>query len=165
MTAKGESDRDTGVKIGQLARQAGVSVRTIRYYEELGLLRPAKRSRGGFRIYGTANSQRLAVINFLKGMGLPLAEIRRILLAKKDIRDDRDAVRFLLEVLDRTVQSIEEKIDSLRTVKAQLENSLRILHHCQACGHEVLLDAASCRSCARLAREETVPDMLRVMMQ
>jgi MerR family Zn(II)-responsive transcriptional regulator of zntA len=152
------------MQIGEFAKQAGVSVRAIRYYEELGLIRPEKRSPGGFRLYGSESHTRLAVINFLKEMGLSLNEVRDILLAKKASGGDKSTVAFLLKIFGEKLQMLESKIDALTTMKTELVNAIRILRSCENCGREVLLDALSCGDCASLAAKEKVPDTLHVIL-
>jgi MerR family Zn(II)-responsive transcriptional regulator of zntA len=152
------------MQIGELARQAGVSVRAIRYYEELGLMRPEKRSRGGFRLYGPKNHARLIVINFLKELGLSLMEIREILLAKQPSGGNLSTVRFLIGIFGAKSKMVESRIESLQSMKTELDKALRILHVCENCGREILLDASSCGDCASLRPAESVPDTLRVLL-
>ncbi len=73
-----------GKHIGAVATATGLSIRTIRYYEEAGLLRP-ERSQGGFRLYGDADLARLARIGDLKAAGLDLEQIRAVLGAMDDL--------------------------------------------------------------------------------
>jgi len=152
------------MQIGEFAEQAGVSVRAIRYYEELGLIRPEKRSPGGFRLYGPESHTRLAVIHFLKEMGLSLNEIRDILLAKKPSGGDKSTVAFLLKIFSEKLQMLESKMDALRAMKTELVNAIRILRSCENCSREVLLDALSCGDCVSLAVKEKVPDTLQVIL-
>jgi len=78
-------DQDATYRIGEIAEELGVSTRTLRYYEELGLLTPSGRSSGGTRRYGDEDRQRLLRIRELQAiMGFNLEEIREILHA-----DDR----------------------------------------------------------------------------
>ena len=107
------------MKIGELAKRAGVSVRAIRFYEELGLIRPEKRSRGGFRLYDQENHKRLAVINFLKEVGLSLTEIRQIFLARS-APGDKGSVIVLRDIFREKLQMVESKIHGLNAMKAEL---------------------------------------------
>jgi DNA-binding transcriptional MerR regulator len=66
--------------IGRVARLAGVSVRTLHHYDEMGLVCPARRSAAGYRLYGAAELERLQQVLFFKELGFPLAEIRRVML-------------------------------------------------------------------------------------
>lgn len=65
--------------INKLAQLAGISTRTLRYYDELGLLKPSRISTNGYRIYGGAEIARLQQILFYREMEVPLEEIRKIL--------------------------------------------------------------------------------------
>jgi DNA-binding transcriptional MerR regulator len=153
------------MKIGELAKRAGVSVRAIRFYEELGLLRPQRRSRGGFRLYDQENHQRLAVIHFLKEVGLSLAEIRQVFLARSAPGGDKAAVTALRGLFHEKLQTIESKIRALNAVKAELSGALSILSTCERCGHEFLLATESCGDCACINPRDSVPDTLKILIQ
>ena len=58
------------MQIGDSAIRAGVTARTIRYYEELGILEPEERTDGGFRLYSEAQLRRLLIVQSLKGLGV-----------------------------------------------------------------------------------------------
>ncbi len=66
------------LSIGELGAEAGLSPRTIRYYEELGLLPGVRRRAGGRRVYGAGDRERLRFIQRLKALGCSLAEIREL---------------------------------------------------------------------------------------
>src|ERR671927_979129 len=89
MNASSELER-----VGEVAERLGVSPRTIKYYEELGLVEPEARSPGGFRLYGEEDVLRLERILRMKGMGYSLAAIRE-LLAVKDAAQEADKVTVL----------------------------------------------------------------------
>src|SRR5262245_44283821 len=67
------------LRIGDLARLSGKTVRAIHLYEELGLLRPATRSSGGFRLYEPGAVERVRWIDLLHGMGFSLQEMGQLL--------------------------------------------------------------------------------------
>ena len=67
------------IPIGQLAREAGCKVQTVRWYEEVGLLPPPARTEGGHRLYGPAHRERLAFIRHAREFGFGLDAIRRLL--------------------------------------------------------------------------------------
>lgn len=68
-------------QIGEAAERVGLSLRTVRYYEEVGLVQPSARSRGGFRLYSDADVARLRVLKGMKPLGLSLDEIRELMEA------------------------------------------------------------------------------------
>ena len=153
------------MQIGEFARQAGVSVRTVRYYEELGLISPERRSHGGFRLYGPESHRKLAVISFLKEMGLSLGQVREILLAKKTSSGNKETVAFLKRVFREKLEAVESRICALQAMKTELANAVKILDDCDHCTREVLFDALACRDCLSLLPREVVPDALRVILQ
>ena len=86
-------------QIGGVADRLGVSTRTIKYYEELGLVSPENRSPGGFRLYGAADVERLQRILRLKGMGFSLAAIREF-LSVRDAAQEATRERVLAETTE-----------------------------------------------------------------
>lgn len=90
--------------IQQLAKLSGVTRRTLRYYDQIGLLRPARTTEAGYRIYGPSQVDRLQHILFYRALGLELAEIRAAL-------DDPDFRR--LEALQSHLAALEERRQAL----------------------------------------------------
>lgn len=73
------AERDTPITVGILTKRAGISVRTLHYYDEIGLLSPSERSASGRRRYSTADVARLQQILSLRQLGFPLDDIGRLL--------------------------------------------------------------------------------------
>ena len=67
------------IQVGELAKRAGITVRTLHHYEQTGVLLPSARSAAGYRLYNLADVQRLHMIQALAKAGLELAEIRDFL--------------------------------------------------------------------------------------
>ena len=67
------------MQIGELAERTGLSIRTLRHYDEIGLLRPSARSDGGFRLYTETDVERLLVIRRMKPLEFTLAEMGELL--------------------------------------------------------------------------------------
>src|SRR5260370_39806820 len=68
--------RPTAMKVGELARRTGISVRTLHYYDEIGLLAPSQHSEAGHRLYSALDVVRLGQIRSLRQLGLSLEEVR-----------------------------------------------------------------------------------------
>lgn len=94
------TDPDGTWRIGELAGMAHVSVRTLRHYGAIGLLRPAARTEAGYRLYTAADVTRTYRILALRSLGLPLDEIGRTL-------DDEVG---LAEVLARQLEAVERRM-------------------------------------------------------
>ncbi|MBA2349941.1 MAG: MerR family transcriptional regulator [Solirubrobacterales bacterium] len=78
--------RDGRLQIGRVAELCGLSLRTVRYYEEQGLIAPDARSEGGFRLYTDEQVQRLLLIKQMKPLGFTVAEMRELLDARDLMR-------------------------------------------------------------------------------
>ena len=103
------------LRIGQVASAAGVSVETIRYYEQRGVLPQPQRAASGYRQYDAEVVQWLAFISRAKALGFALDEIAELLAISPD--DDRGAVKALVE---EKVALIEGKIAELSGLKDTL---------------------------------------------
>ncbi|MFG2721987.1 MerR family transcriptional regulator [Streptomyces sp. NPDC048416] len=113
------------MQIGEVASRTELSLRTIRHYEETGLVAPSARSQGGFRLYTEADVARLMVIRRMKPLGFSLDEMRALLEAtdRLDADDDLSAARRD-ELLDRVrgfEQAAQRRVGDLRTQLARAE--------------------------------------------
>ncbi|MEV6062983.1 MerR family transcriptional regulator [Nocardia asteroides] len=80
------------LQIGQVADRTALSLKTIRHYDEVGLVQPSARSAGGFRLYTAADVDRLLVIRRMKPLGFTLAEMKELLEAIDALDDDSASV-------------------------------------------------------------------------
>ncbi len=99
-------------KVGELATRAGVSVRTLRHYDQIGLLSPARRSESGYRLYSTSDVARLQQIRSLRALGFSLEEIRA-LLDRKEVSVQR--------VIELQIGRLKEQIALQRALCDRLE--------------------------------------------
>ena len=106
--------------IGQLANLVPVSPRTIRYYEEIGLLNSIRRIEGGRRVYTDQDYQRLRFIKRLKHLGLTLAEMQELNDIHQIHRANRKVLPRLLELLETHVEKIEKRIRSLEELRSKI---------------------------------------------
>lgn len=106
--------------IGEIAQLAGLTQRTIRYYEEIGLLNSVKRLEGGKRIYTDEDLRRLKFIKRLKILGLSLSEMKEL----EDIyfvsRSNRAALLKLVDILDKNLNEIEKRQRSLKKLSDEI---------------------------------------------
>ena len=99
-----------------------MSHRTIRYYEEIGLLNSVKRIEGGRRIYTDKDLQRLKFITRLKHLGLTLSEMHELEDIYQIHRTNRKVLPRLLELLDNHAGKIDERISNLNRLKEDILN-------------------------------------------
>ncbi|WP_304412698.1 MerR family transcriptional regulator [Synechocystis sp. PCC 7509] len=115
------------MRIGELAAIAGVTPRTIRYYENLGLLSPNEREGKGFRYYTQTEVAKLQKIDCLKSLGLTLEEITTVIDLYFEDRTGIKGKQKVLEILQFHLQETDEKIAALGNFRSDLEtNILRI---------------------------------------
>jgi len=115
--------KNSGAKyyqIGELANLSELSPRTIRYYEEIGLLNSVKRMEGGKRIYTDKDFQRLRFITRLKHLGLTLSEMLELEDIYKIHQTNRKVLPRLLELLDSHAIKIDERINNLNKLRADI---------------------------------------------
>lgn len=125
----------TEMTVDAVVRQLNVTPRTLRYYEEIGLIKPCARSSGGHRLYNQANVEHVKQIMGLKEvLGFSLDEIREILDAERSLDSLRDTFRQAKENLDTQMTVVDTYIrlleDLIRKMDAKIENiaSMRTMY-------------------------------------
>lgn len=113
------------VHIGKAAQQAGTSVDTIRFYQNLGLIRSAGRSAGGYRLFDEEQIRDLTFVRHAQELGFSLTEIKDLLA----LRQKHHACSEVQSILKRKVGDVQEKINSLSRLKAELAKALRDCNH------------------------------------
>lgn len=114
----GHNSADRWLKIGEVASLSGMPVKTIRYYEEIGLLEPiTTRSESGYRLFNSQVLNRLAFIKRAQSLGLSLSEIHSIL----EVHDSGELpCGTVKQLLLLKVQAIAEQIEALEILKSEL---------------------------------------------
>jgi DNA-binding transcriptional MerR regulator len=110
------------VRIGELATRSGVSTKTIRYYEDVGLLPEPRRLENGYRDYSPVATKRLEFIRSAQAIGLSLGEIRSILEFR-----DRGKVPcvHVAELIERKTREISKQIEALKKRRSEFERLAR----------------------------------------
>jgi DNA-binding transcriptional MerR regulator len=122
------------LQIGEAAERASLTQRTLRYYEEKGLLNPPQRMDGGFRLYSSEDMERIDRIRqFKELLGFSLAEIKEMLEAEDvrmqiraewrkeaDAEEKAEKARRGREVTLQQIQMIDQKMEKMSTLRAQL---------------------------------------------
>jgi DNA-binding transcriptional MerR regulator len=162
-------DADRLLRIQEVAEEVGLTTRSIRYYEEIGLLKPAGRSEGAYRLYDADDIERL---RFIKGLrddaGFSLAEIGQLLEDERararigarfrETQDPTERRQLLVEGIgriDRQVETLRRKIDRLTSMISAAE-----LRRGHLVGHLVEIDATlgtGVRPAARTAAKPPTP--------
>ncbi|MDJ0589028.1 MAG: MerR family transcriptional regulator [Pleurocapsa sp. MO_226.B13] len=115
------------MRISELAKLAGVTPRTIRYYESLGLLKANQREGTGFRYYTNDELARLQKINLLKTLGLSLNEISKVVPLLFEEPQKLAGKRMLLDILKEHLQKIDQQVDSLTQHRTELLKRIELI--------------------------------------
>jgi len=137
------------MRIGELSRDTGVDIQTVRYYEKAGLLPPPSREANGYRAYGAAHLERLAFIRHCRALDMPLADVKRLLEFAAHPEGDCGDVNRLI---DGHLARVRARLASMRALEKQL-TALRAQcgtnHAVRECGIlEELVAAAHGEACA-----------------
>ena len=108
------------MQIGEVAEMLGITTRTIRYYEEFGIMTPPQRLEGGNRVYAKEDITRLKFILKLKELGITLKEMQELSDIYKIHKDSDRLMPRLLEILDMHINRIDEKITKLSSLRQDI---------------------------------------------
>jgi len=144
------------LKIGEFARLAETNLRTLRYYEEIGLLTPAARSAGGFRYYRSTDLNRVNMIRDLQELGLHLDRIRELISSREEPAgcEGRQAfVDRVREALGEHDRLLAERMRGLELQRAKVSGALAKIEQCSDCPHRPAPANNYCEPCARTGEE------------
>ncbi len=112
----------SGIQIGRVSEQTGLSVDAIRFYEKQRLLEHLPRTEGGFRLFDTQDIQRIQFIRRAQRLGFSLPEIRELLVLQ---RDEGEVCTHVRDLLRAKITTIRGRIQELGTLEEQLAKKLR----------------------------------------
>jgi len=145
-----------------MARLSHSTLRTVRFYEETGLLRPVQRHDGGHRLFPTRELHKLQLISDLRAAGFSLEAIKEMLEAKQQSNCGADASRNVIERLDHQIGSMSKRIALLERLLGELRHTRELLAGCQACsGDQRFPD--ECSECAIIADIDSIPNAVTVL--
>jgi DNA-binding transcriptional MerR regulator len=121
------------LRVGDIARASGKTVRAIHLYEELGLLKPATRSSGGYRLFDESAVERVRWIDSLHGLGFSLQEMREVLENWWTAEEGPAAMSELRVLFQRKLEQTRDAIRRHHQLEAELEEGLRYLETCENC--------------------------------
>lgn len=125
--------REGLLRIGDLARTTGKTVRAIHLYEELGLLQPTTRSSGGFRLYEASAVGRVRWIHLLHGLGFSLQEMRSLLHEWWSSGLGPEAMGRLRVLFEKKLDETREAVRRHQDLTRELEAGLAYLETCRGC--------------------------------
>jgi DNA-binding transcriptional MerR regulator len=120
------------LKIGELAEELGTTPRTIRLYEELGLIVP-ERTDGGTRLYARKDVKRMAVALRLGRVGIELETVQRLACTRESCQTGKEASAAVLPLLAELRQRVRGLLDDLETLESDLARADALIRQCTDC--------------------------------
>lgn len=151
---------DDGTKLlttGDMARLGATTLRTVRFYEEEGLVTPTARSEGGHRMFTVGELHKLQLIGDLREAGLSLHDIKTLFELKSGCTSADDASAQMSTILERQIDEMQRKILVLRRLREELASAVAVIRECGTCSQPKF--PLRCRSCEVLER----PDLPRAV--
>ena len=145
------------MRIGKLSRLSGKTARTLHFYEELGLLTPAARTKGGFRLYSQGALVRIQWIERLQDLGFSLQEVSEFLRDLHAHDTGRDTMAHLRAFYQRKMVETQSAIDRLEALKSEIGGAIDYLDSCRSCESETA--PVHCVNCHE-TNERSLPDLV-----
>ena len=140
-------DDKADLTIGEAARLIGIDAKTIRFYEDIGLLPPARRSANRYRRYGQADVNRLVLLRRIRLLGVPLSAAKPLLSGVPDARC-ADIQRGLLALVDARLAALNREIAELHALRDETLRYQRALADCAVTGDDLFDDCTDMRCLA-----------------
>jgi len=150
------------LKIGEVSQRTGVTLRTIRYYQSLGLVEATHRTRGGLHLYRAEVCDRIQLIRDLRSLDVPLARIRQMLERRKAARSGAEGAHDLVPTLTRSLTDVEKRLQLYLVLRQEMTEALGVLETCLRCLARPSREI--CYACENLTRRERVPVYIRALV-
>lgn len=160
MLGAAKATRSEGLlKIGEVSQRTGVTLRTIRYYQSLGLVEAAHRTRGGLNLYRAEVCDRIQLIRDLRSVGISLTRIREMLDLRKTARTGAEGAHDIAAAFTHSLADIEKRLQHCVLLRQEMTEALGILETCLRCA--VRPSREACCTCEHLTRQERIPVYIR----
>ena len=146
------------LQVGDLARESGKTVRAVHLYEELGLLKPATRSKGRYRLYTRDALVRVRWIGKLQEMGFSLTDIQQIVRDWEETGTASNAMQKMREVYVKKLEETRAHLRRLEELEREISSSIQYLDTCSVCDPERLI--SFCKACDLHSCESHVPELV-----
>ena len=154
--------RDGLLTTGDMARLSNSTLRTVRFYEEAGILIPQHRTDGGHRLFAPWELKKLMLVTDLRAAGFSLESIKELLELKDAAPTGSEASHLLLARLHQQLATIQERLTVLERVKDSLNSATAYLQRCEGCTTSPLFPKR-CNECDRFDGEGKLPSAVDVL--
>ena len=146
------------LRVGALARLSGKTVRALHLYEEMGLLVPVERSKGGYRLYDADSVTRVRWIAKLQEMDFSLSDIQTMARQWEQSGSAPGAMARVERLMNEKLADTREQIARLQQLETELQASLDYLRTCPTCDPKQIIEA--CAACELHAETERAPELV-----
>lgn len=155
--------KDGLLTTGDMARLSHNTLRTVRFYEETGLLKPVQRTDGGHRLFPRRELDKLQLISDMRAAGFSLEEIKAMLELKQHASSGADASQGIVERIDHQIGAMKERVALLERLLAELGHTRELLAQCRGCSDNERFPA-DCNECEVMA-DVDIPNATSVLWQ
>lgn len=160
--ARRDTRKDGLLTTGDMARLSENTLRTVRFYEEAGILHPVQRTDGGHRLFAESELSKLQLVTELRAAGFSLEEIRELLEVKLRASEGSAASRDALARLASQIERMDQRIKVLTHLRDDLVASQAVLRECRACnGNQLYPDG--CSDCSVMTDQSSLPNAVNVV--
>jgi DNA-binding transcriptional MerR regulator len=124
---------DEGLTTGDMARLSNTTLRTVRFYEQEGLISSQAREDGCHRKFPKTELRKLQMISDLREAGLSLNDIKTLIGLKRKCNTPQTAACQMSEVLGRCIQELQQRIDTLARLRSELSSTIATIRNCRDC--------------------------------
>ena len=146
------------MQVGDLARETGKTIRALHLYEEMGLLRPHERTKGGFRLYGQDAVLRIRWIGRMQEMGFSLGDVQTLARDFENSAVAPAAMQRIRKQYANKLLATREHMARLKQLESDLQKSLAYLDTCDVCEPETVLRA--CTNCDHHDCHDPMPELV-----
>ncbi len=125
--------------IGQVAKITGLSAKTLRFYEEQGVIESPMREANGYRYYSEKSLEDIKLIKYAKDLGLPLAEIKKLMVGCAG-GDCNQTKEYNTKVISEYVDLLSERMKQMEILRSRLRNILKTGPYCCGVLHELSIN-------------------------
>ncbi|MGM0424169.1 MAG: MerR family transcriptional regulator [Thermodesulfobacteriota bacterium] len=143
------------LQIGEVAQRAGTTVRTVRYYLELGLIQAESRSKGGFYLFSAQAADTVYFIQKLRSAGLGLRDIQAVYEARRQGDTGNEASSEVLRLLQGQKEVLEQKIQDYQRLLTEIQEAMELASYCQGCSCKP--SRQTCLECSVLKDKQRLP--------
>lgn len=127
------SSEDDGLTTGDMARLSKTTLRTVRFYEQEGLISSQAREDGCHRKFPRSELRKLQMITDLREAGLSLQDIKTLISLKRKCDTPQTAACQMSEALGRCIQELQQRIDTLARLRSELTSTIATIRSCKDC--------------------------------